>query len=115
MMDKTEILFVRACKSRQPLRRVDRVYKSYYYNNNNGEVDTLHIISVLLRIVEKYNLMSLRTLAADMNPNQAWKFVDEGSSYNEQLKAVLISTIRLTNVSDLPGYPLPARYRKNNC
>lgn len=112
MMDKTEILFIRACKSAQPARRVDRVYKSTYYNS--GQVDTRHVISVLLGIVEKYHLMSLRTFATDMNPNQSWKFVDEGSSYNEQLKAVLISTIRLTNVSELPGYPLPARYRKSS-
>lgn len=111
MMDKTEILFVRACKSDQPARRVDRVYKSTYYNS--GQVDTRHVISVLLGIVEKYRLMSIRTFAADMHPDSAWKFVDEGASYNEHLKAMLISRIRLTEVSCLPGYPTPARFRND--
>ena len=111
-MDKLEALFVRACKSACPERRIDRLYKMFYYG---GRVDNAHIVVILRRICDNYNLLTTKGLIDDLNPSNAWKFVDDGHpySYHELARAVLTSAIRLTGVSTFANYPLPARFKKD--
>lgn len=111
-MDKMEALFVRACKSARPESRINRLYRMFYYG---GRVDNAHVVTILRRICDNYNLLTTKDLIDDLNPSNAWKFVDDDHpySYHELARAVLTSTIRLTEVSKFADYPLPARFRND--
>jgi hypothetical protein len=108
-MDKVEALIIRACKSLSQERRLKRIYKSVYY----GQFDPKHMLVILIEIAEKYQLIRLRKLVEELNPNNAWKYGGkESNSYEEKACKCLISVIRLTEVSRLPDYPIPAKFRK---
>lgn len=113
-MDKTQLLFIRACKSNNSNKRIEQVYKRFYYCGSKPDVK--HLIKILVGITESSS-NPLRTidLIENLFPDNRWKFqsVDTGPSgdYWECVKNVLVSHIRLTAVHDFPYYPLPAKFR----
>lgn len=107
-MDKCQALFIRACKSNNTQHRLKRLYKMIYF----GQYDSSHVVTILSRIVQDYNLTTVQRLIEDLNPNQGWKYgADEDTSYNDRVILVLSSVIRLTVVGQLKGYPVPAKFR----
>lgn len=107
-MDKTQALIIRACKSHNPERRLKRIYESVYYN----DYDSRHMLAILLEIVEKHGLIKTKDLVDALNPTNAWKYGgSEDLGYSENVCKVLVSTIRLTEISKLPAYPVPAKFR----
>lgn len=108
-MNKYQALLIRACKSNNAQYRIKRLYKMIYFG---GKYDASHVASILSRIVEEYNLTNLQNLIHEMNPNQGWKYgADDNTSYEERAILLLSSIIRLTEVSQLPDYPIPAKFR----
>lgn len=108
-MDKTEALFIRACKSKQPFTRVQSVYRRFYYAGKGD--NSPHIVSILTRISEKYCPMSLSTFITSMNPDNKWLYGDESMSYYETVLSIMINHIRYTPVDKFPGLPQPLRFK----
>lgn len=109
-MDKVRALIIRACKSNNTERRLERIYKSVYY----GQFDERHMLTILSNIVEDYQLIRPVNLITGLNPQQAWKYGGKDSnSYEKNACLCLQSVIRLTPVSNLPGFPVPAKFRKD--
>ena len=103
MMDKTQALIIRACKSHNPERRLKRIYESVYYN----DYDSRHMLAILLEIVEKYELIKIKDLVDALNPVNAWKYGGSDTlNYTENVCKVFVSAIRLTGISKLPDYPV---------
>jgi len=109
-MDKVRALIIRACKSNNTERRLERIYKSVYY----GQFDERHLLIILANIVGDYQLIRPVNLIMELNPQQAWKYGGkESNSYEKNACMCLQSVIRLTEVSKLPDYPVPAKFRKD--
>ena len=66
MLNKIDLLFIRACKSKDPIKRVYSVYSRFYYKNTEAEQ---HIIHILAKIYNKYLSADLLTLIEEFNPN----------------------------------------------
>jgi hypothetical protein len=107
-MDKHEQLFIRACKSDNARRRVEKIYKRFYFGDGSNPVD---LARVLLLICDKHGLYTAFDLANDLAPANAWKYGDENTGYWDRLVAVLVSKIRLTSKSTFEGLATPARFR----
>ena len=108
-MNKIQALIIRACKSNSTEYRLKRIYESVYY----GQYDPKHMLVILLEIVEKYELIRLRNLVRELNPENAWKFgASVEDSYEQRACKVLISVIRLTEVSKFEGYPKPCKFKE---
>lgn len=109
-MDKVRALIIRACKSNNTERRLQRIYKSVWY----GEFDERHMLTILANIVEDYQLIRPVNLVMELNPQQAWKYGGKDSnSYEKNACLCLQSVIRLTPVGELPGLPRAAKFRKD--
>lgn len=109
-MDKITALFIRAIKSGESADfRVKRLYQKFYFHTESSK-DLAQIIS---SIVFKYNIMQHRDYIDALNPDNAWKYGIVGEdNYYEKLIKVFKSYIRLTAVSDLPGYPVPSKFKR---
>lgn len=108
------MLFIRACKSNNPLHRLKRIYKSVYYSKVDG-FPAGHICDILSEIVVDHNLIDLRKFLFEYcDPSQAWKY---GSYESEQhylrMTKALISIIGLTKVSEFEGLIVPIKFRRN--
>ena len=110
-LTKTEILFIRACKSKNPEYRIKRLYKMFYY----PEVSDQQGMLILSKIADKAGIFNgrLAVILDGLNPANAWKYrADSDASYLEIACAFLISEVRLTPVSKFEGFILPAKFRK---
>lgn len=109
-MDKVTALFIRAIKSGESADfRVKRVYQRFYYHTESSK-DLAQIIS---NIVSKYNIMQHKDYIDSFNPDNAWKFgINAEHDYHTKCLKIFKSFIRLTKISDLQGFPVPAKYRK---
>lgn len=110
-MTNTEQLFIRACKSLQPEVRVKSVYRRFY-GNYPDDVYIRNIPLVLLNIIENNNIMTVRQLVDDLLPDNNWRYEHKkDDNYMILLRKVFISRIRLSEVSKLPGFKKPLRFK----
>lgn len=115
-MDKITMLFIRACKSNNPINRLKRIYKSVYYSRVD-DFPAGHICDILSEIVVDYDLINLRKFLFDYSdPMQAWKYGSfEKEHYYMRMTKALISIISLTPVKAFGGeFIKPVKFRRNN-
>lgn len=66
---------------------------------------------IMLKIAEKYNIISLTNIVDALNPVNHWKFgIDNSEDYYANVIRIITSYIRITSLSDLPGYPYKKGY-----
>jgi len=109
-MNKTTQLFIRACKSTDPGKRVRSVYRRFYLagqEDNSG-----FIANILLEICQNYSLYRLQDLACDLSPGSLVLYGPPDNNYWRCVMRVAISKIRLTERSKFPGLTRPARFRR---
>jgi hypothetical protein len=113
-LTKLEILFVRACKSKNPKRRLNSVYRRFYCRNNTPET---YITSILSRICEENNLLSVTDLIEKLSISNRWKYsntdinMNSLTEYSRLILSIMISTIQLTEIKRFPGFISPAIFR----
>ena len=111
-MDKVQQLFIRACRSKDPCKRLFSVYRRFYLMT--VEDPKPYISAALLQIIEKYNLMTVRELVIELNPDKFPGLVaKEDTTYENLLFSVLISKIRLTHIGKFPGLIKPRIFRES--
>ena len=113
-MNNTEQLLVRACKSSNATKRLFSVYRRFYLNNKGKrEMIYTNLSIILLDLVRKHNPIEVFKLVDSLNPISAMFYVDdyENYTYYEHVFGVLVSHIKLSNVSDFDGYKIPAMFR----
>ena len=104
-MNSLQLLLVRACKTRDPQKRLESVYRRYYYN---GGMQSADMVSILNNICREYIPNSSEKLINNLNPAQAFMYgCDKNTPYFDLCLKVLISHIRLTAADDIPGYKYP--------
>lgn len=109
----TETLFIRACKSLEPHKRVTSVYRRFYLSGSmEAEAQAVVLSSILMSIVEKLGIMTPGNMAYALSTEQAWMY--EGCTYYQRLLRIVVSHIRLTGRDCLPdNYRMPARFRNS--
>jgi len=108
-MDNTTQLFIRACKSSDPQKRVRSVYNKYYLKCNEPEE---HIAFLLAQIVDKYLTIPVWEIMMDIHPNNSY-YYNEGQPDNLWIiyMNVLILKIRLSEKSKFPEFVIPLRFK----
>lgn len=107
-MNKIEILFIRACKSLEPQRRVLSAYCRFYGKYTDPEK---HIILVLADICDLYAPMRILDLIANLDPRKI--ATSESQPYSVTALRALIYHLRFCNTKKLPGYSPPTRFLKH--
>ena len=110
-MDKLTQLFIRACKVKNPRKRVLSVYRRFYYAGSGDP--SCHIVLILAKICDTYSLFGSAALLSELHPSNAWKHSGQGeaATYEERCVGLLISKIRLTKIAVFPGLTRPAPFR----
>ena len=103
-MDKTEQLFIRACKSKDSYTRLKSVYKRYYLYNDDWEHHTLLILS---KICDKYLNLSVVDIISGLAPGQHFK----AGNYTQRSLDYLIIQIAHTEIKRFEGLSSPRRFR----
>ena len=113
-MDKTEMLFIRACKSMNPRIRVASVYKKFYLLSGITDYERdMHIAMILGGIVDKYKLMTACDMVTMLSPSQKIFYEDVDSpGYYTIVRNGFTSKIRLSPVEDFPGL-IPKKWKEN--
>lgn len=109
-MDKSTVLFIRACKSLNHKKRVESVYRRFYFAGklNNAQ----HIANILTRICTDYNLIQLQELVDDLSPNTIEFYKGRNKSYYDVIVEIMSSKIRLASVMNFKGYPTPTKFKR---
>jgi hypothetical protein len=116
-MDNLTQLFIRACKSANPKKRVRSVYRRFYntYNENEQNEYDRYIAIILLDICDEHKLLSLKKLATELDPNHFLKSLyKEEETYLQEVIRICTSAIRLTEVKKLEGLTPPRKFRNNS-
>jgi hypothetical protein len=109
-MEVTTQLFIRACRSKDPHKRVRSVYRRYYL----GVIDehtSFYLSGILSSIVDEWCKMTFCEIIDECNPSNASRYEDEIVSYHDLVLKVLISKIRHTRSSKFKGLRIPAIHR----
>jgi hypothetical protein len=102
---KLEMLVIRACKSSNPRKRLESVYRRFYYH----EVQTSAILSIVLDVIDKY--FPTLPSRAIMYTKPDW--YDKSLSWEERTLNGCVFRIRMEQVDKiLPNeFIWPAWYR----
>lgn len=107
-MNKYDALFVRAIKSKSPEFRLKRLYQKFYC----ADYTDYHVVGILSRIVDEYDIMQTKDWIDGLNPDNAWKYGCEATdSHYSRCVSVMSSFIRLTRVDKFDNFPLTAYWR----
>jgi hypothetical protein len=111
-MNNTEQLLIRACKSKNKLKRLNSVYKRQYCIINDNDAWANKAI-ILINLVTKYYPIETIKLVDALNPHNALYYVKDENNYTyyEHLVGVLASHVSLAPVAKLEGYKVPAFFR----
>lgn len=109
-MKKLDQLFIRACKSYDPYKRIRSVYKRFYAID---VPEDHHIAGVLSEVFERNCLIKISDIYWDFHPDNQFSILNDGDQpYAEKFIRYFISKIRYKNTSNFPGLTSPARYKK---
>ena len=114
MIDKTDQLFIRACKSENFIPKLLRVYRRFYYSGGCDEEAYREIAGILGRIAEEYFSMPVDEMVRYIDPNAVrWMFDEEEHTFS--YKVMLAYRFHLWKIKavDLKkqGYIVPAYFR----
>ena len=111
-MDKLDILFIRACKSQNPNKRLLSLYRRFYSPITANPEQ--YIVVILSKLCDKYCRLSTIEILNELDPASIrWVYGGgEKLNYYQKCIKVLVSKIRLEKVSVFEGFISPARFRK---
>jgi hypothetical protein len=109
-MNKTELLFIRACKSCKP-KRLKSVYRRFYLKYYQDACDNF-ILNILTDICDKYLDVSLSKFIQDVNHEKVMdKMLNNKRIEIEIQISVVRNYIAFADIDKFPGYIAPCRFR----
>lgn len=104
-MNKVDQLFIRACKSKYPYKRLKSLRRRFYIRNEN---DDKYLTIKLAEICDKYvPLKATKILEEITHP-----FLNPDVSIQDKFLRICLNNIRFAEVSMFPGLTSPAMFRK---
>lgn len=113
-MNKTTMLFIRACKSntyndrRTTDARIESVYRRFYLSG--FDIPKAALISILADIVEDFDLLTVTNLITRLDPNYVFSY-DENYSYIDRCYNTMVTVIRHAEKSKFPDLISPRKFR----
>lgn len=107
-LTKDEILWIRACKSKNPTKRVESLYKRIYLYSKN-ENHTLHLAGIIAKIGEKHKLFNIIDVIDGI---QRELYSKKSECYEKRCLLFFISKIRLSEISIYNGFIPLRRFRE---
>jgi hypothetical protein len=111
-MNKQDMLFIRACKSSHPTRRIKRLYKMFYLCPSDT-IQTIDLVQILAGVCDR-NLPKITfAKAVDMSNPFKWQYTFEKETRNhfELWFDALVSELRYTDTRTIDGYIMPCWWR----
>lgn len=105
-LTKTELLLIRACKSKNDMKRLVSVYKKQYGVDGR---DKSALLTILGGVIENHHPISASKLMKELNPNRSVFWGD--GSYEDRALLILVSHLRLAEISIFNGWVSPAPFR----
>jgi len=103
-MNKIDQLFIRACKSKNPHKRLKSIRRRFYIRLND---DDKYITMKLAELCDKYiPIKSTKLLEELTHP-----FVMRDATIQEKLFRFFLNNIRFAEVDAFPGLTPPAMFR----
>lgn len=106
-----ENLLIRACKSRNPERRLHSVISRFYAIRRDEPFKVEYCRVALASICEKYHLLSLSECMAKYMHRERMNYLF-GSTDEDILTGILIGAIQVAPVDRFPGYRKPRYFRE---
>jgi hypothetical protein len=114
-METYDILLIRACKSKEPFKRIYSLYKRKYYNNDHYYNVMINDLS---KICDKYNLCTIETYNNKFSDNLSLHLL-----YNEisnlgfnDIKKIQMNTlmhiIRYISIDRFDNFIPPKKFKK---
>lgn len=111
-LDKTEILFIRACKSKNPDIRVKSVYRRFYCRHEKNE--DFYICGILASLCDKKKLISISDLISSLYESNGYRFgIEQSASHWSKSNTILISSIRYTDCKKFDGQNISTARTRN--
>ncbi|WP_415913247.1 hypothetical protein [Neptuniibacter sp. QD37_11] len=101
-ISKTDLLFIRACKSAKGMQRVKSVYRRFYLKGNSDPMP--HVASILTGIVDAHCPMSNTDLVQALNPAQREFYGLDAEPFHVTVAHAMLSRIANTPVDKFPNY-----------
>ena len=111
-MDNLTMLFIRACKSKNPEKRLYSVYRRFYGNYENVESSISYILS---KICESHINITTTQLIDKLSPSNTWMYKNDENvetPYYIIVMRMLCSEIRYTPMNKLEDFVKPATFRE---
>jgi len=110
-MSKVDSLLIRACKSEDPIKRLESVYKRFYFHDHKYFHSAMVVI--LAGIIQKQELKyNLLTVLSDIDPNNLTNKMFGTVDYNEAVLNSIIHIIRFQEVKNFTNVQWPSRRHK---
>lgn len=94
-------LYIRACKSRDPQKRLRSIYRRFYFSV--PDLQDAVVAHALTEIVEEYELIRISKLIKVLDPANDWSYSgDDPSSHWNRIMTAMWSAIRYTSREELP-------------
>jgi len=114
-MNKQRQLLIRACKSKNPLKRLRSIYRRFYLDRFTDYEFYAHVGGFLLDICVDYDLYPLTKFVSDLEPKLSWMHgIPKNAPYKKRVLMLCISKIKLTETSKFQGLTRPLRFRNGN-
>lgn len=103
-MNKKEILLIRACKSKNPIRRLKTLHNKIYVYESETQTEK-NLIKDLACICQKFELIGVADLIFEMSRKKdQFRFFNKEVYFSILCLESLISKIRFANVDNFPGF-----------
>lgn len=97
-MDKMTMLWIRACKSGNPVKRCNSILRRFYIVRGDPDSKLVAIINHLSPIVEEYKKVSIVDVMSYLDPDKL-SFLKDDRSYREKCRDYLITEIAFSKSS----------------
>jgi hypothetical protein len=106
--DTIQTLFLRACKSKDPHKRVTSVYRRFYLYQN---VHDYILSTILADIVEEFCPIKLNKILRELGEHPMFSY-EKDLPHWTKVKQILISHIRLSHKDCFGNMRIPLVFRK---
>jgi len=108
-MTKTQQLIIRACKSKNPQRRLRSVYRRFY-GRFDYDIESRYLSIVVCDVVDDYIKPSTFDVITGVS---GWDFIPKLNAFdhNQKVLQYLMDLIRFSEESKFPGLTKAAKFR----